>query len=226
MSLHPADEPFSALRPLRPLDVRQGFHEIAHPPQGLWSAMPTTLAAVDITAFGDHRRDDDAQLHLRQAMYECLVDAFSITRLPWAACHREDRGDGVLIVTPPDVPAEALLDPLAHHLHAGLRRHNRLASETGRLRLRAAVHSGRVHRDLNGVAGHAALHLFRLLEAAAFKKAFNTSGADLGLIVSDGLYRDASRHGGLINPAAYQRLRVSCKETRAWGWLWLPPAGR
>ncbi|MGH3239506.1 MAG: hypothetical protein ACRDNL_03945 [Spirillospora sp.] len=170
--------------------------------------------------------DEHSQLHQRHQLYARLAEACEITRIPWWDCYREDRGDGALIIAPPEVPADAFLDPFAHHLTAVLRRHNRLASPAARLRLRVAVHAGHVNRDAHGVAGQAVLHLFRLLEAAAFRKALAGGSADLGLIVSDRLYGDATARGGLINPDAYRPLRVSHKETRAKAWLWSPDAER
>ena len=187
----------------------------------LSSPLNTTLAAVDICSFGG--RDDHVQLHQRREMYARLVEACEITQIPWWECYREDRGDCALIIAPPEVPAEHLLDPFAHHLTAVLRRYNRLASTAARLRLRLAVHVGQVHRDAHGVAGRAVVHLFRLLEAGEFKQALAFSGADLGLIVSDRLYADVTGCGGLIDPDAYQRLSVSCKETQAQAWAWFPP---
>ncbi|TDB92486.1 hypothetical protein [Actinomadura sp. 7K534] len=183
-------------------------------------SMHTTLVAVDISSFGTPGRDDLAQLHVRRHMYGLLIEVFEMTRLPWWDCHREDRGDGALIIAPPEVPAGDFLDPLAHHLTAVLRRYNRLASDAARLRLRLAVHIGLVHRDAHGVAGQALVHLFRLLEAPAFKRAFADSGAELGLLVSDQLYAQACAAGGLIDPAAYRPLRVTSKETRARAWSW------
>jgi hypothetical protein len=180
------------------------------------------LLAADIAAFGDPRRDNDIQIHLRQALYDHLGGAFALTGLPWTGCYLEDRGDGTLIVAPPEVDPTHLLDPLAHHMTALLRRSNKLASDTARLRMRLAVHTGRVHRDQYGLAGQTLIHLFRLLEAPAFKRALNTSDADLGLIASDHLYKEATARGGFFNPAAYQPLTIRSKETRTRGWLWLP----
>jgi hypothetical protein len=45
--------------------------------------MYTTLAAADIVAFGGRARDLPAQLFLREAMYDLMKDAFTITQLPW-----------------------------------------------------------------------------------------------------------------------------------------------
>ncbi|MEU8119188.1 hypothetical protein AB0C21_10825 [Spirillospora sp. NPDC049024] len=186
--------------------------------------MNTTLIALDIPGFGDERRTHDVQRLLRATMYELLADSFAMTRLPWWSCHREDRGDGALIVAPPTVDSFAALDPLAHHLAALLRRSNRLANDITRLRLRMAVHCGEVQHDAHGVLGQAVTHLFRLLDAPAFKRAMaGALDADLGMVVSDHLYRAAAGDGA-IDPNAYAPLSVTCKQTRkAKAHLWLPP---
>jgi hypothetical protein len=224
---YPVPEPFPDLRSLRPPDLQHAVKSITTLPTGLSPGMHTTLAAVDIAGFGHHDRDDEAQMYVRNAMYRYLTEVFATLQLPWSDCYREDRGDGVLIITPPAVSGECLMDPFLHHLHVALRRHNRLASQAARLRLRLAVHTGQIHRDHNGTGGHDLVHLFRLLDAPKFKKTLNASGADLALIVSDQLYQAAIQRGsGLINPHAYRRRRISHKETRARGWIWTPPTSR
>ncbi|MGP4029735.1 hypothetical protein [Actinomadura sp. 3N407] len=190
--------------------------------EGLPSPVPTTLAAVDICRFGA-RSNARTQLHLRREMYALIAEACRITRVPWAASYREDRGDGALFIVPPDVAAEHLLDPFAHHLVAVLRRYNRLSSHAAQLKLRLAVHTGRVHSDDHGVTGPALVHLFRLLDAPAFKK-IAADTADLAVIVSDRLYTDVTEGGGLIDPTAYKPQRITCKETRTRAWIWTPPA--
>ncbi|MBX6765549.1 MAG: hypothetical protein IRY90_00045, partial [Actinomadura rubrobrunea] len=91
------------------------------------------------------------------------------------------------------------------------------------LRLRLAVHVGQVHPDAHGVAGPALVHLFRLLDAPAFKEFADAAAADLAMIVSDRLYTDATDTGGLVDPAAYRPLDVVSKETRTRAWAWTPP---
>jgi hypothetical protein len=156
-------------------------------------------------------------------MYSHIEEAFKITGIPWTDCYQEDRGDGALIIMPPELPAHLLLDPLAHHLNAVLRQDNRTLSRASQMRLRMAAHSGIVHSDAHGVSGHALIHLFRLLEAPAFKKSVELSPMDLGLIVSNRLYRQAHELGGYVDPARYRRVRLKSKETRAIAWIWQPP---
>lgn len=186
--------------------------------------MNTTLIGLDIANFGDKRRTHDVQRLLRHNMYSTVAESFAMTGLPWQECHREDRGDGALIIAPPTAQSFHALDPLAHHLTALLRRANRLTNDVTRLRLRMAVHSGEVHHDAHGVLGHAVTHLFRLLDAPAFKQAMSTApDSDLGLLVSDHLYCAAAADDA-VDRDAYCLLRVDCKETRnAKAHLWTPP---
>jgi hypothetical protein len=182
------------------------------------------MLAVDIKAFNDRQRGEDVLPVLREAMYGMLTRAASSSALSWTACHREDRGDGVLVIAPPGTPETALIDPFVDHLRAGLRRHNKLHSDVATIRLRMSVHAGRVSFDQNGVSGHAVNHLFRMLEAPAFKRAFTGSGTDFALVTSDVLFEDVISQGpGLIDPGMYAPINIRSKETRARAWLYLPP---
>ncbi|MFA1540586.1 hypothetical protein [Actinomadura monticuli] len=212
--------PARALRLLTPGE-RQGPESPDRRPR-----IHTAMIAVDICAFGDPRRDDIAQLRLRREMYQQFARACASARLPWDQCYREDRGDGVMVITPSDVPIETLIDPLGGHLASVLHEYNRHASQTARLQLRLAVHTGLVNCDEYGVTGQALVHLFRLLEARDFKDVLAASGADLGVIVSERLYGDALSQGGLAAPEAYRRLQVDCKETRIHAHVRIPgPCG-
>jgi hypothetical protein len=182
-----------------------------------------TIVGVDISQYGDRRRDDEVQLYIRRSMYEILQEAFDASGVPWRMCHREDQGDGVLIVAPPQVSTAALINGLIPYLDARLRRHNKLASDAATIRLRMSVHEGLVHTDENGVAGQALVHLFRLLDAPAFRCAFAASPAPLALVVSDYLYKTViSQVHGLIDPAAYYPIEAALKETRARAWIHTP----
>jgi hypothetical protein len=185
----------------------------------------TSLIAVDIVSFGAPQRDEEIQLLLRQLMYAHLEEAFALSWLPWDMCHREDRGDGALIVLPSDVPPHLLVDTLPHHLHTALRRGNRLLSSLARMRLRMAVHVGSVYRDSYGVSGHAVNHLFRLLDADVLRDAIESSRAPLGVIISDGLYKGLAGYGGPPDVLGYRPVQVVRKETETRAWVRLPWEG-
>jgi hypothetical protein len=177
-----------------------------------------TLIAVEICAFGDPRRDDIVQLRHRHEMYERLRRACTVMRLLWPDCEYEDGGDGVLIVAPPDIQVDELLDPLARSLTAVLARPDQ--RHPSRLHLRVAVHAGLVHREPHGFTGPDLAHLFRLLDTPTFRSVLENTDADVGMIVSDRLYDGA--YGTLLDPAAYRRVRITCAEARAHAWVWLP----
>ena len=196
---------------------------VPDPPAG-GRSQQCSIVAFDVVAFGDRRRDDDVQLYVRSGLYRIIEKAFDAVGVPWRACHREDRGDGVLVVVPARYATEPLISPLADRVRAGLRRHNKLSSEAAQIRLRMALHAGHVHFDDYGVAGQTLVHAFRLLEAPAFKTAFAATRGELGFVVSDRLYDDVIRHGpGLIDPDLYDAISVSVKETEARAWVHFPP---
>ena len=181
------------------------------------------LFAVDVAGFTDVKRDDEVQLAIRAALYGLLIKSFDDADLPWDQCLHEDRGDGILVIIPAKMPSAAVVDPLLGHIRAGLRRHNRLASDAAAFRLRVAVHIGEVHSDAHGLAGVAVNHLFRLLDAPVLKHTLAGAQTDVALIVSDYFYDSVLRHGpGTIDPAAYRPVSVEVKRTQARGWLHLP----
>jgi hypothetical protein len=181
-----------------------------------------TVVGVDINGFGHCQRDNDVQLHVRSALYRLLAHAFDDAEVDWKACHHEDRGDGALIIVPPAFSTETIIEMLIWDVPAGVRRHNKMASDPAKIQLRVAVHRGHVYRDQHGIAGQAVQLLFRLLDAQAFKRALVASLAHVGVVASDYLYDEVIRHGpGRIDPDAFRRLQVRNKETRTRAWLHL-----
>jgi hypothetical protein len=188
-------------------------------------AQHCVILAVDVAGFTDDKRDDEVQLAIRDALYGVLIGSFNDAHLPWEECLHEDRGDGILVIIPAKMPSATVVDPLLDHIKAGLRHHNRLASDAASIQLRVAVHIGEVHSDAYGLAGGAVNHLFRLLDAPIFKRALADSGVDVGLIVSDYYFENVVKHGpGMIDPATFQSVAVEVKQTRAHGWIHLPGA--
>lgn len=178
--------------------------------------------ALDIAGFGTY--PDEVHTHLRTVLYETTEKACDDAGLPWISCYREDRGDGLLVIAPGYLGADIIVDSVASHIHAGLRRHNRRSSDHARIRVRMAVHAGYIRLDEHGVAGRCVIDLFRLLDATELKDALTISGASFVMAASDYLYNEVIRHGpGLIDPGAYRPIMIHNKETHAPAWLWLPP---
>jgi hypothetical protein len=66
-------------------------------------AVHRTILAVDVEGFGDPLRTHRDQLAVREGLYGALASAFNRVGIPWSDCDHEDRGDGALIVIPPQI---------------------------------------------------------------------------------------------------------------------------
>jgi tetratricopeptide (TPR) repeat protein len=180
---------------------------------------------VDVERFGDRSRTNLNQLAIRKGLYKALIQAFRKSGIIWASCESEDRGDGALILIPPDVPKTRLVTSLPAGLGAAVTRHNAGCAVPERMRLRVALHAGEVYQDAHGVAGGAVNHAFRLAEAPALRSALGASRGVLALIVSDWLYDEVVRHDPAAVPGLYQQVQVTVKETATRAWIRVPEPG-
>ncbi len=185
------------------------------------------LFAVDIAGFTRPDRDDDIRLYLHEKLYEFLPRAFDDSGVPWAECFCEDRGDGALIVVPPEISVKGIIDPLPERLRRLVRRHNHLSCQAAGLQLRAAAHIGPVEHDGHGFIGSDVNFLFRMLDARSFKRTVAETGAELALIVSDHVYRSlVCRYPSLVSPEDFHMVRFQSKNTRARAWTYAPGTPR
>jgi hypothetical protein len=204
-------------------------YEMADSPNSGSPTSPTDpmhcgMITIDIAAFSG--RDPDVQVFLRESVYRMSKEACAASDIAWDKCHVEDRGDGLLLIAPPDVSVKTLLDPLIARIRSALRAHNKTANAAAELRLRVAVHAGYVRYDAHGATGPHVIHLFRLVDAPSVKSEFASHGGDCVLVVSDYLYQEVVATGpGLIDPDAFKPVVVALKETHCLAWIWLSPYG-
>jgi len=195
-------------------------------PEARWTGQICPIVLTDITAFSAHRRSDEDRLTLRRTMYDMLQRAFEAAGLAWQRLHKEDRGDGTLIVIPPDTPASAVTARALGHLAAALRRHNQTASDALRMQLRVALHAGPVIRDAQGVTGHAINQTARLVQARILRKNLDETQADLGVMVSAYIYDNVIRQheGQPMDATLYRKIRFQVKESALTAWIQLTGA--
>ena len=190
-------------------------------------AVHRTIIVVDVEGFGDQRRTNPEQVAVRDGLHQAMQDAFGRAGIPWDQCGHEDRGDGVFILVPAEVPKALLGQSLPPALVTALRAHNAGHPERERIRLRMALHAGEVQYDKNGVTSAAVNLTFRLLEARQLKAALASSPGVLAVIVSSWFFDEVVRHGHAA--PGYRAVTVSVKETTTIGWICLPdqvhPAG-
>jgi len=182
-------------------------------------AVHRAIVVVDVERFGDPARTNLNQLAVRDGLYRALMQAFGASGIKWGSCVNEDRGDGALILVPPEIPKAYLVTSLPDILATAVGRYNAGCSGPEQMRLRVALHAGEVYRDVHGVAGSAVNHAFRLAEAPALRSALSASPGVLSIIVSDWLFSEVIRHDPAAEPGAYRKVQVDVKETTAVGWV-------
>ena len=190
-------------------------------------AVHRAIVVVDVEGFGDQRRTNPHQVAVRDGLYRAMQDAFGSAGIPWDNCDHEDRGDGVFVLVPAEVPKALLAESLPPALVTALRAHNDGHPGPERIRLRMALHAGEVHYDQHGVTAVAVNLAFRLLDADPLKAALTSSSGVLAVIVSSWFFEEVVRHGGAA--PGYRPVEVAVKETTTTGWICLPdqlvPAG-
>jgi hypothetical protein len=110
-------------------------------------AVHRAILIVDVESFSDPARTNADQLAVRDGMYRALRQSFARARISWDDCAVEDRGDGVLVLVPPEVPKIRLVTRLPVRLAEMLDRHNAGCPAPERIRLRMALHAGEIHQD-------------------------------------------------------------------------------
>jgi hypothetical protein len=182
-------------------------------------AVHRTIIYVDVAGFAHPERTDLHQVMTRRGLYRALDEAFARSGVPWRDYYYEDRGDGVLILLPPEVPKSVLSTGVPLGLARALARHNQIHDHRARIRLRVAIHAGEVRHDEHGVSGAAVILAARLLEASALKRALGHSPGVLATIASARFFDEVIRHEPASTPASYRRVRISVKETKVTGWI-------
>jgi len=183
-------------------------------------AVHRTIVVVDVVGFGQPYRTNRNQLAVRNGLYNVLQDAFLHARIPWVGDGHEDRGDGVFILIPADVPKGLFVESLPSAMVKALHEHNDRHPPEERIRLRMALHAGEVNYDDHGVTSTSINLAFRLLDADDFKVAVADSASVLGVIVSPWFYEEVVRHT-LAGTDGFRRIRVAAKETSTNAWICL-----
>jgi class 3 adenylate cyclase len=172
-----------------------------------------TVIVTDVIGFGAHNRTDLDRQIIRRKSLEMMQESFGSL---WGLCIFEDRGDGLLVIVPPQVPTARIIEIIHRRLPAKLRLHNRTYAETAQIRLRAAVNVGPVVSDMLGLSGEAIIRTARLVEAPILKKSMAATDAELGVMVSDFVYDTVVRHiAEFVQAERYQEVEVKVKEFRS-----------
>ena len=190
------------------------------------SGQVCAMLAVDIAEFTRADRDDEVQLQLRISFYGILREALGGSGMPWDQCQHEDRGDGVVVIVPPGLPAQPIIDSLPERLSGLIRRHNRFSYESVRMQLRVAANIGPVYGDEHGFSGDDLTLLGRMLDAQPLRRALSESGSEVALIISDYVYdKLVLRRQSLAGPRSFRPVRTQVKRIPVHAWMYLHAPG-
>ncbi|GAA3431515.1 hypothetical protein [Kutzneria kofuensis] len=178
--------------------------------------------AVDATGYGS--KTDIGQLAAQRHLVEFLDDAGQSAGLRRAEWARQPGGDGEFAILPADEPEAAVIDTFIPALNACLRRHNTMMLPEARLRLRVAIHFGRLVPGANGWAGPAPVQVARLLNARPLRDALvDIPDAAIAVLLSDQVFTDTvAQHHTTVPATSFRKVEVLEKEFRADAWLWVP----
>ena len=98
-------------------------------------AVHRTIVVVDVEGFGDQRRTNRDQVTIRDGLYRAMREAFGRAGIAWDDCGHEDRGDGVFVLVPAEVPKGLLAESLPSALVTALHAHNDTHSGPEQIRL-------------------------------------------------------------------------------------------
>ena len=154
------------------------------------------MVRTDVVEFGAAGRDDEAHKIIKKALAAMTQLALGPA---WDTCRCEDRGDGLLVIVPPDIPTAQVIERLVIMLPSQLKRHNLSYSAASRIQLRLAVGVGPIEDTEFGVTGRSIISVSRMLDARAFKRAIAVQGAILGVIVSSFVYETHIKPDGTLS---------------------------
>ncbi|MGA6164420.1 hypothetical protein [Amycolatopsis magusensis] len=177
----------------------------------LTPATHRVIVVVDVVGFTAPQRILPDRLAVREGMYDVLKSAFTESDVDFGSCATEDRGDGALIVLPPDTARSVVADRLPERVAVALRRYNWTRVPQAQMRLRVAVNAGDVLNDGKGWVGEAVDSAFRILDAPRAKQIFAVSDHMVAFISSEQFFLDVIATDPGLLPDSYTEVPVSVK---------------
>ncbi|MBS2962011.1 hypothetical protein KGA66_03055 [Actinocrinis puniceicyclus] len=186
-------------------------------------ALHQLVVCADIERSGSIR--DTARPAVREGLHSLFISSLTKVGVGPLLYHKEDRGDGVLVLVEPSVPKARLLGRWILEINEQLRELNQDRRRPVRLRL--GLHCGEVRRDGAGVSGKAIDLTFRLTDSDVARETLaEAPDATLVVIVSDWLFTDVVAGGGpYIESRGYRRVRVTGRSVDADAWVYVPRIG-
>lgn len=178
------------------------------------------IMVTDIEHFSS--RTYRGQLATNQALFEVLENVLERSGVKLTACVVEDRGDGVLVVLPPDTQPHEFVDGLLRHLRPTLGSLNAPRPLDDRLRLRIVLHVGAVENDDHGFVGDDLMLAYRLLDSRELRDQLTRMPDDFVVAVSQQIHSSMQTPDRDDN-GSFQMFEATLRTGKKTAWVWLPP---
>lgn len=177
-------------------------------------------------AEGYGRRSDPEKSAAQDQLAEVLRAAALRAGLSRDTWLRQPKGDEELAVIPNDEFEPDVVDPFISALDDELAVVNLGAAPSRRLRLRIALHHGVAFPSSLGFGGQAVVHVSRLVNGDAVKRALVAApDANLAVVLSPEVFDHVVSQGHTsLRPKDFREINVINKELTAKGWLRVPGA--
>jgi hypothetical protein len=183
------------------------------------------MLAFDIVGFTRPDRDQEVRQHIHKMLYENLEKALEESGIPLGRCYRAGRGDGPLIVVPPDISADGIINPFPGRLSDSIRRYNRMSCPAAQIQVRAAAHLGAIYHDGHDLVSDDINLLFRMLDAEPLRAALASADVGLALAISAPMYDSVvRRHPTPVGPGLLRHVITTVKGTEVNAWIHVPGA--
>jgi hypothetical protein len=185
----------------------------------------TPMLAFDVVGFTRPDRDQEVRRHIHKMLYEMLGEALEESGIPQDRCYYTGRGDGPLLLVPPDIPAHRIINPFPGLLSESIRVYNKMSCPAAQIQVRAAAHLGTVYRDKHDLVSDDINLLFRMLDAKPLKADLESTGAGVALAISAYVYDSlVRRRPALVGPGSLRHVKTTVKGTRMNAWIHVPGA--
>ena len=178
-----------------------------------------SLVVLDIV--GSAAREGRGQRRMRDDLYGLMAEVTDMHGLDLESLPFDDTGDGLRLVIPLDVMRPTrVVDAFFTGLAAGLREHNRTASQPARMRMRACFDLGLVEAHRRGWTGDTLVRAARLIDAPQVRQALDgRPDVNLVAVVSEPMFEVVRQRFGYLAPDCFAEIRVRVKEFDGRAWL-------
>jgi hypothetical protein len=180
--------------------------------------------AVDLCGYSRHTSDEHIDGQTR--LVRVIEHAVRRTKVVRIRVQRQDQGDGLLAVFPPDTDDMRVVPALVLGLRDGMYQTNRSPGPFGRMRMRSAIGRGSISRSPSGYVGDCVITVSRMIDSVELRNTLvDREHSDLALAITPELHTEVIAPNPPGLPASeftIAELANPDKEVVTSAWMYVP----